>query len=147
MGLAFHLIIPAESPFPFSTMTKTDWAVVGLNALTLIVAVVGLLDPRGGSYDGPNIALLLSIVVLMVNGGWIIRRGSREPTQKAPSASDSSDVTLDAHRLLEIDERLELLERRDTLLIRELMARGEMRGPAAPLTESVGATEGARQRT
>ncbi len=128
-------------------MTKTDWAVVGLNALTLIVAVVGLLDPRGGTYDGPSIALLLSIVALMVNGGWIIRRGSRGPAEKAAPATDRLDVTLDAHRLLEIDERLELLERRDTLLIRELMARGEMRGPAAPLAEFGGAPESARQHT
>ena len=127
-------------------MTKTDWTVVGLNAITLIVAVIGLVDPRGGAYDGPSIALLLSIVALMVNGGWIIRRGSREPVQKATPVADSSDVTLDAHRLLEIDERLELLERRDTLLIRELMARGEMRGPAAPLAEPSDMAEPARQR-
>lgn len=127
-------------------MTKTDWAVVALNALTLIVAVLGLLDPLGGRYDGYVIALLASIFTLMVNGGWIIRRGSRAPTQEVDRAVEALSVDMDARQLLEIDQRLEALERRDEQRLRQLLERGDIVGPAAPLAAPVGAAERARQR-
>lgn len=127
-------------------MSKTDWAIVTLNAFTLIVATLGLTDPRGGAYDGMSIALMLTIATVMVNGGWIIRRGSQDQRQPVKGQEATGDVTLDARHLLEIDERLEMLERRDAQRVRELAARGEIHGPYAPLADPVERTAIPRER-
>lgn len=121
-------------------MTKTDWAVAGLNGLMVIVAVLGLLGPRGGVYEGPAIALLLAVVTAMVNGAWIIRQGSRAsaPERVAPRAEEAP-LPLDARQLLEIDERLAALEREDARRIREMAARGDLHAPTEPYAPASGA--------
>lgn len=110
-------------------MSKTDWAVVALNAFTLVLAVVGVSDPVAWGHA----PLLWAVLALAVSGGWIIRRGSMEQPRPQREGPAVADVALEARQLLEIDERLEMLERRDAQHVRELAYRGEMHGPAAPL--------------
>ena len=123
-------------------MTKTDWAVAALNAATILVAVLGLLDPYGGAYDGPQLALLAAIVMAIVNGGWIIRRGSREtPAERKVEASPARALEpdeLDARAVLDLDARLEALEQAqvDAARWRALVESGQVTGPAADVPGS-----------
>ena len=132
-------------------MKKSDWAVVGLNAFTLLVAVAGLIDPAGGAYEGTSIALVLSIVTLMVNGGWVLRRGAREAT---PPAADRTPTALpdelDARAVLDLDARLEALERAhadaaDAARWRALVESGQASAPAAEAPSD--ATQAVRRPT
>jgi hypothetical protein len=112
-------------------MSKADWSVVALNAFALVLAVMGLTGSGWG-----NIPLLWATLTLVVNGGWIIRRGSKEPLGPRREDPAALNVALEAHQLLEIDERLATLERRDAERVRELASRGEIRTPAALLVDT-----------
>ena len=133
-------------------MTKTDWAVAALNAATILVAVLGLLDPSGGSYNGSQLALLAAIVMAIVNGGWIIRRGSRGATAEreaeAPPARAPEPDELDARAVLDLDARLEALEQAqvDAARWRALVESGQVTGPAADVPGSAVGSAGSALR-
>lgn len=118
-------------------MSKSDWALVALNVATLLMAVVGLaaqhVDPMG-------MALALTLVTTLINGAWVLRRNTAprvEPSRRAlaPEADE-----FDARQLLDIDARLEALERREresaeANRIRQLVAVGEQSAPMAQPTD------------
>ena len=99
-------------------MSKTDWALVALNVLTLLMAVMGLtaqdLDPMTG-------ALALTVFTSLINGGWALRRSRvREMQPIAPRQLDRADE-MDIHRVLDIDQRLEALERAEARRLQGLL--------------------------
>ena len=115
-------------------MKKSDWAVVVLNALTILTAVSALMGAMDS--EGAQIALAVSVFTMMVNGGWVIRRGSQEPGRAVQGRADAGDPTLDARQLLEIDQRIEALElaqhdAADAARWRALAESGQVTAPAA----------------
>ena len=115
------LPLPSLSPVP---MSKTDWAVLGLNALTLLAAVVGLM---ANQTDPMGYGLMLAFAATTVNSVLLLRRASGRSETAAPATRDS----LDAHELLDIDARLEALERGDARTLQALADQGVVRGPAS----------------
>lgn len=115
-------------------MSKSEWALVGLNVFTLVMAVVGLTaqDP-----DPMTAALVLAITAVLVNGGWVLRRASSRERPPTPvREADREAEEYDARQLLDIDARLEALERREreheeAERIRQMVARGEQSAPPA----------------
>ena len=110
-------------------MSKTDWAVLGLNALTLLAAVVGLM---ANQTDPMGYGLVLAFVATTVNSVLLLRRASGRSETAAPATRDD----LDAHELLDIDARLEALERGDARTLRTLVDQGVVRGPASDAGEA-----------
>ena len=93
-------------------MSTSDWALVALNVLTLFMAVIGL---AAQDTDPMSAALALTIVTALVNGGWVLRRSQ---AKAAPRQLETENVLriesadeMDIHRVLDIDQRLEALER------------------------------------
>ena len=130
-------------------MTKTDWTVAALNAATIIAAVMGLLDHANGIYNGLGIPLFAAIVMAIVNGGWIIRRGSREPavavSERQPEVVPTDE--LDARSVLDLDARLEALEQAQTDAVdaarwRALVESGQVTGPAADAPGALASSTG-----
>lgn len=111
------------------TVTKTDGAVLALTAFALLMAVMGVSDPTTWG----SIPLLWAIAALTVNGGWTLWKGSRDSDRPRRREQMADDVTLDTHQILEIDQRLETLERRDTQRVRELISWNEVDAATAPL--------------
>lgn len=118
-------------------MSKSDWALVALNVATLLMAVVGLaaqhVDPMG-------MALALTLVTTLVNGAWVLRRNTAPRTEPSRRALAAEADELDARELLDIDARLEALERRERESaeadrIRQLVATGQQRAPEAEPTD------------
>lgn len=117
-------------------MSSSSLGLVAANAALFLFAFIGVasadldaLIPMG------FVAMLLSIV----NGVAVYRRQEREP--KARSAADE----MDARTVLDIDARLEALERREREMeeaerIRQMVARGQMSPPAEPLAEAATAS-------
>jgi len=121
-------------------MSKSDVGLLALNLVTLLMAVVGLtaqhVDPMGA-------ALGFALVATIVNGGALLRR-SRRP---APPAQATAGEELDARHVLDLDARLEALERAygdaaDAAKWRALVASGQASGPAADAPEAGGAARG-----
>lgn len=108
-------------------MSKIDWAVLSLNALTLLAAVVGLV---ANQTDPMGYGLMLAFVATTVNSVLLLRRASKRPEVPAPRAA------LDAHELLDIDARLEALERAEAQTLRALVDQGVVRGPAPDAGQS-----------
>ncbi|PAP77063.1 hypothetical protein [Rubrivirga marina] len=121
-------------------MSKSDVGLLALNLVTLLMAVVGLtaqhVDPMG-------MALALTLVTTIVNGGALLRRGRRPaPMPRLPEADE-----LDARHVLDLDARLEALERAygdaaDAAKWRALVASGQVSGPAADAPEAGEAARG-----
>jgi len=134
--------------FILRVMSKSDWAIVALNVSTLLMAVVGL-----ASYhrDPMSMALALTVITTLVNGGWVLRRARpQEAKPVVPRQLAETDPPLelademDVHRVLDIDQRLEALERAETRRIREMAAAGLISAPEAPL-ETLNNVPSARQ--
>jgi len=123
-------------------MSKSDVGLLALNLVTLLMAVVGLtaqhVDPMGA-------ALGFALVATIVNGGAVLRRSRRpEPPARATAGDE-----LDARHVLDLDARLEALERAygdaaDAAKWRALVASGQASGPAA---DAPGAGKAARGHT
>ncbi|MEM6326327.1 MAG: hypothetical protein AAF791_04345 [Bacteroidota bacterium] len=130
-------------------MSKSDWALLALNILALMMAGVGLATQHA---EPMTIALLLGSTGLLLSSSKIVRAGSdRKGPARTPARKDDRDLDeMDARSLLDIDARLEALERyqRDTEeadRIRQMAARGEQSAPSAPEAAHLG-TEADRIR-
>lgn len=111
-------------------MSKSDVGLLALNLITLLMAVVGL---SAQHLDPMSAALALTLVTTLVNGGALLVRG-RRAGPAAPRAAEAD--ALDAHHILDLDGRLEALERaygdaNDAAKWRALVASGQASGPAA----------------
>ena len=131
-------------------MTKTDWTVTALNAAMLLVAVVGLASQ---DRDPMTVALMVSVVTAMINGAWVIRRGSGQArTRDAATPSGSGPIDeLDARAVLDLDARLDALEQAQTDAVdaarwRALVESGQVTGPAADGPGALASSAGAALR-
>ena len=116
-------------------MSKSDAGLLALNLVTLLMAVVGLTAQH---LDPMSAALALTLVSGLINGGAILRRSRRSETsiQRVADADE-----LDAHHVLDLDARLEALERAygdadDAAKWRALVSSGQASAPAAEGTEA-----------
>lgn len=114
-------------------MSKSDLFLLALSAFAAMMAVVGLVSQH---LDPMSIALVLGLVTTVLHSARLLRRsGQRAGAPDAPRQSES-DEELSAYKLLDIDERLEAIERREAERdeaerIRELSLRGDLRAPDA----------------
>ena len=125
-------------------MTRSDWFLLALNVAALGSAVLGLavqhLDPM-------NVVLLLGMVTALANGAVLIRRSGRAPVpQRAQVPERPAELDLDARQLLDIDQRLEALERAEDRRLQSLVESGQITGPATLPAGTSGPTARARQR-
>ena len=120
-------------------MSKSDLGLLALNLLSLMMAVAGLsaqhVDPMGA-------ALGIALVTALVNGGVVLRRGRRTEPHRSPAALDE----LDARAVLDLDARLEALERAhadatDAARWRALAESGHVSGPGAETADEPRARE------
>ena len=112
-------------------MSKSALTVAALDAAAVLLLVFGLIDGPYGLVNGPLVAMMAAIVVLMINGGWVLSRKPAAPAT-VPGAGD-----LDARDLLDLDARLDALERAqldavDAARWRALVESGQVSAPAAP---------------
>ena len=119
-------------------MTTSDWLLTALNVATLLLAVVGMTAQH---LDPMSLALALAFVTTLLNGAVLLRRGSRRPVGPPRVKAPEPNLELDARQLLDIDQRLEVLERRDDVILRQLVASGKMAGSDAPLLAAPGGHE------
>ena len=120
-------------------MSKSTWILLALNALAAFVAFVaagGIRDP-----DGWGIAVLAAFA-LAVNSVVVAVRDRGKASGRARSRTGAresvveSEVELDAATVLDLDARLEALERAqadaaDAAKWRALVESGQVSGPAA----------------
>lgn len=116
-------------------MKKSDWAMIALNVFTTFVAFIGATERGGESV----VVFMFVLVAAFVNSLWIARRDrQRAPSRTRRAATDELDAELSARELLDIDQRLEALERRDERLLRQLSAGNQLGEPAALAETAIG---------
>lgn len=122
-------------------MSKSDLALVTLNLFSIVLAVIGLTAQH---LDPMSVALAVALAAAVVNGGALLRRSRRPENTPVREAED-----LDARTVLDLDARLDALERAyadaaDADKWRALVESGQVSGPAAdPLAD---AADDTRQR-
>ena len=123
-------------------MSKSDWALLALNLFALMMAGVGLATQHP---EPMSIALVLGGAALILGSSRIVRQASaQKETPARTRARKEEPDELDARQLLDIDARLEALERRERETeeaerIRQMVARGEQSAPASPGSAHLGA--------
>ena len=112
-------------------MKKSDWALMALNLFGAFIAFMGAVDPFAG-----GAVFVFVAVVLAVNSAVIARRARQR--DDAPARRDrrsAAEDEMDARTVLDIDARLEALERAqdasDAARWRALAASGQVTAPAA----------------
>lgn len=108
-------------------MKKTDWAIIALNLFTAFVTFICATE--GG--EEAVVAFMAVAAMTAINVTFVARRarsGGREPGREPDE--------LDARTILDLDARLEALERAQTDAAdaerwRRLVASGQVSGPAA----------------
>lgn len=106
-------------------MDKTDWALLVLN----LFAGTGVMIAAGEGGDAAVVAMMMALPALLLNSVVLVRR-SRTPERPAREPNE-----LDARTILDLDARLEALERAqadasDAAKWRALVESGQVRGPA-----------------
>ena len=123
-------------------MTKGDWGLMTLNLLATFVALLGVLEPAAS--DSALIVFFVAAFALAVNSAVVanrsLQRGDGPATRDRPSADE-----MDARAVLDLDARLEALERAqhdavDAARWRALVESGQITAPAseAPTTAASG---------
>ncbi|MEM6326326.1 MAG: hypothetical protein AAF791_04340 [Bacteroidota bacterium] len=128
-------------------MKTSDWTFLALNAFLLLFSFVGVAST---DTDTLIVGAMLAMVVAAANGIRIVRnRETRTPREATRRRSRANEM--DARTILELDERLEALERREREVeeaerIRRMMDRGEQTAPAEAHSSPLG-TEADRIRS
>ena len=107
--------------------------------MRILMAMAGLATQHP---EPMSIALVLGVIAVMANSAKLIRGThdrDREPRRRR-SRNDHSSDEMDPRTVLDIDARLEALERRErdmdeALRIQALAARGLQNAPAEPLAD------------
>lgn len=123
-------------------MSKSTAGLLALNVFALLMAVVGLTAQHT---DPMSAALALALVTSLLNGAALLRRSGR-PDPAPRVAADE----LDARAVLDLDARLEALERAysdaaDAAKWRALVESGQVTGPG--LEAPTGGPDGTRGHT
>ena len=117
-------------------MSKSDWAFLALNTILFLWAFVGF---GSTDLDALMVGALVAMAVSAANGIRIYRnrvpREEREPRTTRRQRRSATDDEMDARTVLDIDARLEALERREREMdeadrIRRMATRGEQSAPA-----------------
>ena len=131
-------------------MKLPDWLLLAINAGLLFFAFLGVASV---DTDVLMVTSMLAMVTAAINGVVVIgRRKQREEPLAKRHVARSSEDEMDARTVLDIDARLEALERReretaDAERIRQMVARGEQSAPeTAPLAESASPQATGRER-
>lgn len=117
-------------------MSRSDTALLALQALTFVTAFLGIADANMDALLGAAFLTLLTTAVT----GTVLYRRRRQPAEASPRTSRRrSRDEMDARTVLELDERLQDLERREREVeeaerIRELMEAGQQSAPSDPGT-------------
>ena len=115
-------------------MSRSDTALLALQALTFVTAFLGIADANMDALLGAAFLTLLTTAVT----GTVLYRRRRQPAEASPRTSRRrSRDEMDARTVLELDERLQDLERREREVeeaerIRELMEAGQQSAPGDP---------------
>ena len=114
-------------------MKLSDRLLLVANLFAAFMAFVGLAEDGG---DAVEVALLLAMLTALTTAGVLLRRHlrARKGTSEVREAADE----LDAYRILEIDERLEALERAEARRL-SLRLGSEDGARAAALVDAAGA--------
>ena len=101
--------------------------------MALLLAIVGLAtqDP-----DPMSVALAWAVFTTVTNGGVLLRRSGRPEPASARERLPEAALEMDARRILEIDARLDALERAEDRRLRMLAVEGAATGPAAEAHEA-----------
>ena len=124
-------------------MKRSDWLLVALNAFLLVWAAAGLASV---DEDPLIITAMLGMLTAVVNGVYVLRgRRKHDPVRTRERVDE-----MDPRTVLDIDARLEALERRDREAqeaerIQQMVARGQQSAPEAPLAGN-GTPEAQRER-
>lgn len=113
-------------------MTRSDWLLLALNLGALLFAMVGLAAQHT---DPMTVALFLAALAMFANGISIVRGRGRELGPRRERQAAPLDE-LDAATVLDLDARLEALERAhadatDAARWRALVESGQVSAPAA----------------
>ncbi|MEM1115672.1 MAG: hypothetical protein AAF845_18585 [Bacteroidota bacterium] len=123
-------------------MSTSDWLLLAFNMLALMMAVVGLATQH---LEPMSIGLSLGMMSILLGSARILRRGT--PATRAPASEQTSlpEAELDARRILDIDARLDALERAEERRLQMLAVEGVVTAPAAEAEPASGTLHG-RQR-
>ena len=118
-------------------MSKSDVALLVLNIAVLMMAMVGLASQHP---EPMTIARLLAIGSVFASSTKLIRKGSAVDRTIRRRNRQIAPDEMDARTVLDIDARLEALERREremneALRIQALAARGQQHAPDEPLAD------------
>lgn len=119
-------------------MSKSDWAFLALNVILLFWAFLGL-----ASVD-TDVLMVSAMVAMAVSAANSVRTVRKRKTRASKKEHREADDEMDARTILDIDARLEALERREREMeeaerIRAMVARGEQSAPAAAESIRLGA--------
>ena len=108
-------------------MKKSDWALVALNVFTAFMTFVSAVE---GDEELGIMVFFLASVALALNTTVLVRRAR----EREDGARRGSEDEMDARTVLDLDARLEALERAqdasDAARWRALAATGQASGPA-----------------
>ena len=108
-------------------MTKSDWASLGFYSFLFGFAFISF-----ASQDMDTMIVLTALVMAtaVAHGTRVVLKSrQREDDWEPPRQLEPADE-MDIHRVLDLDQRLESLERAETRRIRELANEGVLSGPA-----------------
>ena len=108
-------------------MTKSDWASLGFYPFLFGFAFISF-----ASQDMDTMIVLTALVMAtaVAHGTRVVLKSrQREDDWEPPRQLEPADE-MDIHRVLDLDQRLESLERAETRRIRELANEGVLSGPA-----------------
>ena len=128
-------------------MTKADWGLMALNLFAAGIALLGVLEPAS---DSALIVFFVVAFALAVNSAVVANRSRRR--EDVPARRDAAAATeMDPHTVLDLDARLEALERAqhdavDANRWRALVESGQVTAPAAGSTDTTTSGAGAAVR-
>lgn len=114
-------------------MKPSDWALLALNVLAGFVAFIAATE--GG--EAAVWSMIFTLPALLLSSVVLVRRARN--AEGRPARKDrrpATDEDLDARQLLDIDARLEALEKAEERRLRALYEEGVISGPSAPLAEA-----------
>ncbi len=120
-------------------MNRSNWLLLALNAFMVFGAFVGF---ASNEEEVLMVGALLAMLVGVANVASLILNRRKE---QAPKAKRSVGDEMDARTILDLDARLEAVERAqadaaDAAMWRALVESGQVTGPAADLEDATGMT-------
>lgn len=127
-------------------MTKADWASLGFYSLLFVFAFLSFASQ---DMDTLIVLAILTMTVAAVHGTRVVLRSRQHDDEwdedwESPRQLDRADE-MDIHRVLDLDQRLEALERAETRRLRAPTTADVISG-SADLVETLNDARPTRQR-